>query len=181
MLSVAYRVQIDPYGWTLLLGVITLAISAWLLSRLADRLLPNRSGVSWLVGLACVLEWHLIWAAASGMETLLFIALALALIDRLWAEFVGLDHRRAGRPADSDASRRTAVVRAGVGRDVDSFGPRRIDRGGEGRRRISHRAGSRRVLQSAGQRIDLSQYVLRQAKRIWRVDEHTADLAELDW
>ena len=88
-LSVAYRLQIDPYLWTLSLGVLTLAISAWLLSRLADRLLPNRSVVSWLVGLACVFEWHLIWAAASGMETLLFIALALALIDRVWAESSG--------------------------------------------------------------------------------------------
>ena len=88
-LSVAYRLQIDPYLWTMLLGALTLAISAWLLSRLADRLLPARSGVSWLVGLACVLEWHLIWAAASGMETLLFIALALALIDRVWAESSG--------------------------------------------------------------------------------------------
>jgi hypothetical protein len=89
LLSVAYRLQIDPYGWALLLGMITLALSAWLLSRLADQLLPNRSVVSWLVGLACVFEWHLIWAAASGMETLLFIAFALALIDRLWAESPG--------------------------------------------------------------------------------------------
>ncbi len=91
LLSIAYRLQIDPYLWTMLLGVVTLAISAWLLSRLADRLLhaSRRSVVSWLVGLACVLEWHLIWAAASGMETLLFIVLALALIDRLWADSSG--------------------------------------------------------------------------------------------
>jgi hypothetical protein len=85
LLSVAYRLKIDPYMWSIVLGIVCLAISAWLLSRLADRLLPNRPVVSWLTGLACVLEWHLIWAAASGMEALLFIALALALIDRLWA------------------------------------------------------------------------------------------------
>jgi hypothetical protein len=89
LLSVAYRLQINPYLWTMVLGVLMLAISAWLLSRLADRLFPNRSVVSWLVGLACVFEWHLVWAAASGMETLLFIALALALIDRVWAESSG--------------------------------------------------------------------------------------------
>jgi hypothetical protein len=89
LLSVAYRVRIDPYLWSMILGAITLAISAWLLSRLADRLFPNRSVVSWLVGLACVIEWHLVWAAASGMETLLFIALALALIDRVWANSSG--------------------------------------------------------------------------------------------
>jgi hypothetical protein len=89
LLSVAYRVRIDSYLWSMILGIASLAISAWLLSRLADRLLPNRSVVSWLVGLACVVEWHLIWAAASGMETLLFIAFALALIDRVWARSAG--------------------------------------------------------------------------------------------
>jgi hypothetical protein len=91
VLSVAYRLNIDPYLWSLILGVIFLATSAWLLSRLADRLLPasRRSAVSWLTGLACVMEWHLIWAAASGMETLLFIALTLALIDRVWANSSG--------------------------------------------------------------------------------------------
>ena len=83
LLSIAYRLQIDPYGWTLLLGALCLALSAWLLSHLTVRLLPNRSLVSWLVGLACVLEWHLVWAAASGMETMLFIALGLALIDQV--------------------------------------------------------------------------------------------------
>ncbi len=85
LLSVAYRLRIDPHLWTMALGIASLAISAWLLSRLADQLLPGRPVVSWLAGLACVCEWHLIWAAASGMETLLFIALALALIDRVWA------------------------------------------------------------------------------------------------
>src|SRR5512143_2151 len=85
LLSVAYRLNVDPYLWTIVLGIASLALSAWLLSRLADRLLPGRPLVSWLVGVACVCEWHMIWAAASGMETLLFIALALALIDRVWA------------------------------------------------------------------------------------------------
>ncbi|HEY4689840.1 MAG TPA: hypothetical protein VIK33_11040, partial [Anaerolineae bacterium] len=32
--------------------------------------------------LLCLFEWHLAWAAASGMETVLFAALALALIER---------------------------------------------------------------------------------------------------
>jgi hypothetical protein len=89
LLSVAYRLNVDPFLWSMVLGALSLAISAWLLSRLADRLLPNRSLVSWLTGLACVLEWHLIWAAASGMETMLFIAFALALIDRVWAKSSG--------------------------------------------------------------------------------------------
>jgi hypothetical protein len=34
-----------------------------------------------LTGLFCAVEWHLVWAAASGMETMLFIALSLALLE----------------------------------------------------------------------------------------------------
>lgn len=85
LISVAYRLHIDPYLWTLLLGALSLALSAAMLARLANRLLPNRKIFAWLVGAACVLEWHLIWAAASGMETMLFIALALMVIDRTFA------------------------------------------------------------------------------------------------
>lgn len=85
LISIAYRLQIDPYIWTLFLGAICLAWSAWLLSRLAERLRPNRKRVAWIAELACLFEWHLIWAAASGMETMLFIALALTVIDRTLA------------------------------------------------------------------------------------------------
>ena len=85
LISVAYRFGLDPYLWTLALGAIGLALSAWLLARLADQLAPEHRWLGWLAGLACVFEWHLVWAAASGMETMLFIALALALLDRVLA------------------------------------------------------------------------------------------------
>ena len=85
LISIAYRLRIDPLVWTAILATASLALSAWLLSRLADRLMPGRQGVAWAVGLACVLEWHMIWAAASGMETMLFIALALAVMERVLA------------------------------------------------------------------------------------------------
>jgi hypothetical protein len=46
------------------------------------------------VGLACLAEWHLAWAALSGMETTLFTALSLLLIERYAARahpaYVGL-------------------------------------------------------------------------------------------
>ncbi|HZY44240.1 MAG TPA: hypothetical protein VFF70_05755, partial [Anaerolineae bacterium] len=86
LISLAYRLNIDPVAWTLLLGALCLALSASLLARIADRLLPNRKLIAWLVGLACLFEWHMIWATASGMETMLFIALALIVIDRLLAD-----------------------------------------------------------------------------------------------
>jgi hypothetical protein len=89
LISLAYRLRIDPYLWTMLLGVLSLALSAAALARLADRLLPDRKNFARLIGVACVLEWHLLWAAASGMETILFIALALLVIDRLFANASG--------------------------------------------------------------------------------------------
>ncbi len=85
LISMAYRLRIDPHIWTLLLGAICLALSAWLLSRIADRMLPQRKIIAWCVGLACLFEWHMIWAAASGMETMLFIAMALLIIERSMA------------------------------------------------------------------------------------------------
>lgn len=89
LISIAYRLRIDPFLWTRLLGAVSLGVSAWLLYRLADRLMPGRRTIAWAIGLLGVGEWHLIWAAASGMETILFIALALALIDRVWTQSSG--------------------------------------------------------------------------------------------
>lgn len=84
LISLAYRFGFDAYTWTLALGALCLALTGWLIYRLSDRLSPNRSGVAWAAGLFAVFEWHLIWAAASGMETMLFSALSLALIDGVW-------------------------------------------------------------------------------------------------
>ncbi len=83
LISVAYRLSIDPLVWTYALGAISLGVTAWLAYRLAARLVPQRPAVAWAAGLIVVLEWHLIWGAASGMETVLFSALALLLLDRL--------------------------------------------------------------------------------------------------
>jgi len=89
LISLGYRLQIDPLAWTYVLGAISLAITAWLAYRLAARLIPQRPTVAWAAGLIVVLDWHLIWAAASGMETLLFCALMLLVIDRVQAGSAG--------------------------------------------------------------------------------------------
>ena len=85
LISLAYRLRIDPFVWTSILGALSLALSASVLARLANRLMPDRKNFARLIGVACVLEWHMLWAAASGMETMLFIALALLVIDRSFA------------------------------------------------------------------------------------------------
>lgn len=59
-------------GWAILWG---LAACGWWAFR---RLCPARAGWAPWAGALLALEWHLAWAAGSGMETLLFGLLALA-------------------------------------------------------------------------------------------------------
>lgn len=81
LLSVGYLLGLDFHLWAYLLGGLSLAASAWLVYRLSWRLFPPRPLAAVLAGLFCAVEWHLVWAAASGMETMLFTALSLALLD----------------------------------------------------------------------------------------------------
>src|SRR3990172_8389973 len=59
-----------------------MALCAWFASQLSLRLWPDRRRLAWAAGLLCLFEWHLAWAAASGMETTLFAALTLAVLER---------------------------------------------------------------------------------------------------
>jgi hypothetical protein len=71
LIAPAYLLRIDPFWWTQALGAVALMALALGASRLVEE--SNTAG-RWAVGLAVALEWHLIWAAASGMETALFAA-----------------------------------------------------------------------------------------------------------
>ncbi len=91
LLSIGYLLGLDFRAWAFLLGGLGLAATAWLAYRLFLRLPPLRqlgvqvspSLAALLAGLFCAAEWHLVWAAASGMETILFTALSLALVEYL--------------------------------------------------------------------------------------------------
>ncbi len=106
MLALGYWLHLPYSWWTWGLGVLSLALTGWAAHRLAGRLYPQ-SELNWLAsvtGLLCLGEWHLVWAAASGMETTLFAALTLVLMERAvlllgdssrlgparWAELGGL-------------------------------------------------------------------------------------------
>ena len=69
-----------PILWSYVLGVATLALSGWLTWLLAGRLFPARPAARWLAAGILLLEWHIVWASVSGMETLLFTALSLGLV-----------------------------------------------------------------------------------------------------
>jgi hypothetical protein len=94
LLSAGTLLRIDPHSWTYLWGAIWLAASAWLVYRLFLRLAALAPGVpppaqplaALLAGLLCAVQWQLVWAAASGMETMMFTALSLALLQAFFAQ-----------------------------------------------------------------------------------------------
>ncbi|MGH2524988.1 MAG: hypothetical protein ACRDH2_20965, partial [Anaerolineales bacterium] len=79
LLALGYLLRVDYRVWAYALGAALLSLNAWLVYRLALNLWPERARAALLAGAFAALEWHMAWAAASGMETLLFSALALAV------------------------------------------------------------------------------------------------------
>lgn len=82
LLSLGYLLGIPFKIWTYALGLILLGLTGWTVTRLGRRLFPEQPGVGLWAGLFCLFEWHLIWAAVSGMETILFVWLSLFLVER---------------------------------------------------------------------------------------------------
>lgn len=71
ILSIGHLFGLEPVLWTYLSGCILLILAGLGASRMltADSNLHRL-----LIGLAVVMEWHLVWASASGMETILLVA-----------------------------------------------------------------------------------------------------------
>ncbi len=71
ILALGYWLHLAPYFWTYFVGGLTLFGLAWLTEYAARKMiLKYRPHFPW-VGLFFVAEWHFLWAAMSGMETLL--------------------------------------------------------------------------------------------------------------
>jgi len=81
LLSVGYALRLDYRVWTILLGIIFLAASAWGGGRIARHLGADARLEKWFVPIFLLFEWHMVWAAASGMEIVLFVFLSLLLVD----------------------------------------------------------------------------------------------------
>lgn len=80
VLAPGYLLGAAPYVWTLLLGWLALwGIGLFGAAGIA-ALLPKFAKWSAWVGVMLVVEFHLVWAAASGMETALFAAVCLAVM-----------------------------------------------------------------------------------------------------
>jgi hypothetical protein len=82
LLTPAYLLPGDYRLWTYVLGGILLALTGWIIHRLSSSLFPDDPLVPLLTSTFCLLEWHLAWAAFSGMETILFVFLSLLALER---------------------------------------------------------------------------------------------------
>lgn len=80
LLAIGYGLGLPYLLWAYVLGAIALFFLGLGGMRLWLALWPRRAEQRWFVGVALVLTWQLVFAAASGMETAFFIALALNLI-----------------------------------------------------------------------------------------------------
>lgn len=82
LLAVGYLLRVPFFIWSYGLGLLLLGLTGWTTKRLGEALFPDSPRVGLWAGLFCVLEWHHVWAALSGMETLLFVWLSLFLVER---------------------------------------------------------------------------------------------------
>ena len=85
LLVPGYWLGLAPYFWTYLIGALTLFGLGSLMEAAARTILSTyRPRIPW-VGLFFVAEWHFLWAAMSGMETLLDAILLTCVLILLMA------------------------------------------------------------------------------------------------
>ena len=99
LLSIGYLLGIPFHIWTYGLGIIFLGLTGYTVQQLGKKLFPKNQSVGLWAGLFCLLEWHLVWAAVSGMETMLFVWLSLFLFERYLAVEQNETTRQPWQPA----------------------------------------------------------------------------------
>ncbi len=98
LLAVGYLLNLPPLGWSYFLGTLSLFLLLWAGMRLWRQLWPEFASRDWLAGLLLLSSWPIIWAANSGMETVLFIAVGLSILT-LTTQFCNHRSRGFSRPA----------------------------------------------------------------------------------
>lgn len=83
LLAIGFLINLEPYIWTYFLGLLTMWVLSIICEITARRLVTTyTTQIPW-VGLFIIVEWHLLWAAMSGMETLLHGLIATAVLSAL--------------------------------------------------------------------------------------------------
>lgn len=87
LLALGYLLGIDPFAWALSLGALLLAATAWIGGLWIAARSPRLGRLAWVAAMLLVLEWHMVWAGASGMETIAqacMVVLVLCSLERRW-------------------------------------------------------------------------------------------------
>ncbi len=79
LLALGYLLGMPYLFWAYLLGALCLAWLGWSGMRLWRALWPSQAHRDWLPAVVLALTWPLLWAAASGMETIFFAAVGMQL------------------------------------------------------------------------------------------------------
>ena len=77
LIAPAYLFGNSAFVWTMLLGGAGLLIAAWFGQKWFEKIYDLMAAKIPWVGLFMAFEWHLVWAASSGMETILYAAMIL--------------------------------------------------------------------------------------------------------
>ena len=72
-------IGIDPKVWTYCLGGIFLIALGWLSMKWFSERWGESTRWIWWVGAAVCIEWHILWASLSGMETLAFSVICVCV------------------------------------------------------------------------------------------------------
>lgn len=89
LLAGGFGLRLGPYVWAYLAGWLCLAGLAWMGRAAFAVLNPQRSGWAFWAGIFLVFEYHLVWAAGSGMETALFALVVMVVLNELLQENPG--------------------------------------------------------------------------------------------
>lgn len=93
LLTVGYLLRLPYLPWAFFLGGLSLLWLALAGMQTWRALWPKLAAKDWLAGLLLIATWPLVWAAASGMETLLFAALGMQIVALYAGEQGGREER----------------------------------------------------------------------------------------
>ena len=83
VLAVGHILGMDPRLWTYALGATCLLATAWFCARWVAKRVDREESWIWPVAMLFVFEWHMVWAAVSGMEVLALGLMAVAVLSVL--------------------------------------------------------------------------------------------------
>lgn len=79
-LALGYLLRLPHQLWTYLGGALLLAGLGWLSAVWLRSRLASHNGYLWALAAVIPVEWHLVWASLSGMETVAFCVLAVSAL-----------------------------------------------------------------------------------------------------